>query len=213
MMMSINEETRARIITAANDLFEQAGRADFPTVDAVRRASKTGMGDASLVMKDWRRMQAATAAPVAVAVPDRLRQVHAAALASLWTEAQEIANEALNAAQTAWDVERAQAEALRGEMSDAFEAQAREIAAAQLKIVELEANAKIAAAELVRERDSARNEANHAREEAAELRGQLNATQKQQDALLHAVATRSAKAEPKTPAPAKTTRAKKADTL
>jgi len=196
--MNINEETRERIITAANELFEQAGRAAYPTVDIVRRKSKTNMNDASAVMRDWRRMQTASAAPVAVAVPDRLRQVHAAALASLWTEAQEIANEALNAAQTAWDAERTEAEALRGEMSDAFEAQVRQLEAAQLRIAELVAKAETAAAELADVRDSALKEVGQAREEAAKLRGQLEATQMQQAALTHALAARTAIAEPKT---------------
>ena len=55
--VEINEETRNRIIAAANQLFEQAGRASFPTVDAVRRTARANMNDASAVMKDWRRMQ------------------------------------------------------------------------------------------------------------------------------------------------------------
>ena len=64
--MDISQETRERIVSAANQLYEQADRLDFPTVDAVRRVSKTNMNDASAVMKEWRRMQTATAAPVAV---------------------------------------------------------------------------------------------------------------------------------------------------
>ena len=265
-MMSINEETRGRILTAANELYDQAGRADFPTVDAVRRLSKTGMGDASSVMKEWRKMQSATAVPVAVAVPDRVQQASQAALLTIWGEAQEIAHENLKAAQVAWDAERNEAETLRGQMSSAFEIQAAELEAAQIRILELEANAKTAAAELadVRDsareegiqsrveatklrvqldaaqeqqaalrlrivgfeanaktaatelvdvRDSSREEARQAREEAAKLRGQLDATQEQQAALMHALAQRNAKGGPTALAPKSTTKTIKAYTV
>ena len=159
-------------------------------------------------------MQSATAVPVAVAVPDRVQQASQVALLTIWGEAQEIAHENLKAAQVAWDAERNEAETLRGQMSSAFEIQAAELEAAQLRIVELEANAKTAAAELADVRDSAREEASRAREEAAKLRGQLDATQEQQAALMHALAQRNAKAEPTAPAPTnKTIKANKAGTL
>lgn len=144
--MDINQDTRERIISAANQLFEQAGRADFPTVDTVRRLAKTNMGDTSAVMKEWRKMQTATAAPVAVTVPDRVQQASQAALVALWGDAQEMANESLRAAQTAWDAERAEAETLRGELSAAFESQASELDALQARFTELEAAHASAAA-------------------------------------------------------------------
>src|SRR5690554_5394962 len=139
--MEIKQEHRERIIAAANQLFEQGGRVDFPTVDAVRRLSKTNMHDARAVMREWRRMQTATAAPVAVAVPDRVQQTHHAALVVLWSEAQDIANESLSAAQAAWDAERAEAEKLRVELSIAFESQASELEALQTRLAELERKA------------------------------------------------------------------------
>jgi chromosome segregation ATPase len=137
--MEINEETRSRIIAAANQLFEQAGRAGFPTVDAVRRAARTSMNDASAVMKEWRRMQTATATAVVVVIPDRLQQASQAALATMWAEAQDLANETLNTTQTAWDAERVEAEKLRVELSSAFESQAAEIESWQSRFAELEA--------------------------------------------------------------------------
>lgn len=136
--MEIAQEVRNRIVASANQLYEQAGRADFPTVDAVRRHAKVDMNAASTVMKEWRRMQTATPAPVAVVVPDRLRQVSDTALASLWAEAQEIANEALRAAQASWDAERAEAEAIREQVASAFQAQAVELDAATARVAELE---------------------------------------------------------------------------
>lgn len=136
--MDFSQETRERIVAAANTLYEQAGREAFPTVDAVRRASRSNMNDASAVMREWRRMQTATAAPVAVAVPDRVQLVSQAAIAALWSEAQGIAAEALRGAQADWERERAEAEALRGELAAAFEAQAAELDAAGARMAELE---------------------------------------------------------------------------
>jgi hypothetical protein len=54
--MDINPEIRERILNAAQQLFEGSGRLELPTVDAVRRLSKTNMNDASSVMKEWRRL-------------------------------------------------------------------------------------------------------------------------------------------------------------
>lgn len=170
--MQINQETRDRITVAADQLFNDAGRANFPTVDAVRRMSKTNMNDASAVMKDWRRMQTATAAPVAVAVPERVQHASQAALAAMWSEAQEIANESLKAAQVAWDVERGEAETLRDELSTAFEAQAAELDLAQRKLGELEAcmtSAEQQAADLRRQLAGATERAGTAEARAVEI--------------------------------------------
>jgi hypothetical protein len=41
--MDINPEIRERILNAAQQLFEASGRLELPTVDAVRRLSKTNM--------------------------------------------------------------------------------------------------------------------------------------------------------------------------
>jgi colicin import membrane protein len=55
-------------------------------------------------------------------------------LSALWTEAQELANEALHVAQTAWNAERAQAEKLRVELLSAFETQGAGFEALRLKL-------------------------------------------------------------------------------
>jgi colicin import membrane protein len=62
-------------------------------------------------------------------------------LSALWTEAQELANEALHVVQTAWDVERAELEKLRIELSSAFETQGTELEALRLKLAEVEKGA------------------------------------------------------------------------
>ena len=115
-------------------MYEELGRSEFPTVAAVRSRAATDMNAASIVMRQWRRAQTTQSAPVAIDVPDKVRTAHSAALASLWSEAQAVANTSLSAAQAAWDTERGEAEALRGELSDAFEAQHRELQTAQAQI-------------------------------------------------------------------------------
>ena len=132
--MDIAQDIKDRITVAANALYEELGRSEFPTVAAVRSRAATDMNAASIVMRQWRRAQTTQSSPVAVEVPDKVRTAHGAALASLWAEAQALANTGLSAAQAAWDTERAEAEALRGELSDAFEAQHRDLETAQAQI-------------------------------------------------------------------------------
>jgi colicin import membrane protein len=156
--MDINPEIRERILNAAQTLFEQAGRKDLPTVDAVRKLSKTNMNDASAIMKEWRRLQIVSASAAVVSVPERVSQASAAALSTLWTEAQELANESLNVAQAAWDAERAEAEKLRVELSAAFETQGAELEAVKGKLAEVERHASAAAAAAEAERVESRRQ-------------------------------------------------------
>jgi chromosome segregation ATPase len=123
----IPADVRERIVKAAAELFEQAGHQTFPPVDRVRRLARVDMNAASAVMREWRREQTARAAPVAVQVPDAVVQAGNQALATLWTQAQQLANESLQATQAAWEVERAELDTLRHELSSAFEAQAGEL--------------------------------------------------------------------------------------
>lgn len=71
---NIPADVRERIIAAAAELYEQAGRENLPTVDAVRRAARADMNTTSAVMREWRRAQTAQAAPVAVTVPEVVTQ-------------------------------------------------------------------------------------------------------------------------------------------
>jgi chromosome segregation ATPase len=141
--MEISRETLDRIFAAADELYAaQADRSTFPTVDAVRKAARVNMNDASSGMREWRRAQTAQAAPVAVQVPEAVQQANGAALVALWQEAQELANESLRAAQAGWDAERAEAETLNKQIGDAYEAQASELKEAQARIAELEASVR-----------------------------------------------------------------------
>ncbi|UNU01223.1 DNA-binding protein [Xanthomonas translucens] len=142
--MDLSKETRDRIFAAAEALFDQAGREVFPTVDAVRKAAKVNMNDASTAMKEWRRTQARPA-QAAAQVPEAVQQAAGTAVVALWQAAQEVANDALRAAQAGWEAERLEAEALTTQMADAYEAQALELTAAQARIAELEAAVQQAA--------------------------------------------------------------------
>src|SRR5471032_2749183 len=137
VIMELPPSTRDRIFSAANTLYEEAGRQTFPTVDAVRKSAKVNMNDASTGMRAWRRSQTAQIAPVTVQVPSTLQQSSATALIALWSEAVAMANETLRAAQTGWDAERAEAEALREQMASAYEAQAVELEATQVDVIRL----------------------------------------------------------------------------
>jgi chromosome segregation ATPase len=156
--MDTNPEVRERILAAAAQLFEAAGRKELPTVDAVRKLSRTSMNDASAVMREWRRLQIVSASAAVVSVPERVAQANQAALSALWTEAQELANESLNVAQAAWDAERAEAEKLRVELSSAFETQGAELEALKGKLAEVEGKAAAAAAAAEAEREEARRQ-------------------------------------------------------
>jgi len=187
--MELAQETRERIFTAADSLYEQAGRTAFPTVDAVRKAAKVSMGNASIGMKDWRRTQTAQAAPVVVQVPETIQRASHAALAAVWQEAQELANESLRAAQAGWDAERAEAETLNKQMADAYETQAAELETAQARIAELEAAVDNAAQhaeqqrKMIEEIDTAltnlRQKAATAEARANELRAELDHAHKE----------------------------------
>jgi chromosome segregation ATPase len=145
--MELAKDTRERIFAAANSLYEQAGRAgNFPTVDAVRKLAKVNMNDASVGMKEWRRTQTAQAAPVAVQVPEAIQQASGIALAALWHEAQELANESLRAAQAGWDAERTEAETLNKQMADAYESLVVDLEASQAAASRFQSEAEASSA-------------------------------------------------------------------
>src|SRR6266403_1659417 len=95
---------------------------------------------------DPRRMPRRRAATAVIAVPDRVQHAASTAVAALWAEAQELANESLNVAQSAWETERTEAEKQRVELSGAFDAQAAELESLRAKVAELQGAAIQAAA-------------------------------------------------------------------
>ncbi|MFA4475379.1 DNA-binding protein [Xanthomonas perforans] len=187
----IPADVRERIIAAATDLFEQSGRETMPTVDAVRRAARVDMNAASAVMKEWRRAQTAQAAPVAVAVPEVVQQASSAAVATIWQQAQELANESLRSAQAAWETERAELDAMRQELAEAFERQAGELEATTAELTAEKAAAEKLAQELtaVRQELAAASErAATAEARAGELRTELDRAHEDADQARRALA-------------------------
>lgn len=173
--MDMPRETRDRIFAAADSLFEQAGRDTFPTVDAVRRVARVNMNDASAGMKEWRRAQTVKTAPVVVQVPDVVQQTAGAAIATIWQQAQQLANESLEAAQVAWDAERAEVDTLRRELSDAYEAQATELEQARAQIEQQE--------QAIKRAEQQAAQAAAAQESARTAHAALSEAQKRADGL------------------------------
>jgi chromosome segregation ATPase len=145
---TIPADVRERVIAAAVDLYEQAGRERFPTVDAVRRASRADMNAVSAVMKEWRQAQTTQAAPVAVAVPEVVQQANAAAVASMWQQATDLANQSLRSAQTAWEAERQELDDMRAELANSYEAQAADLEAVKRQLADNEAKVAVQVLEL-----------------------------------------------------------------
>jgi colicin import membrane protein len=132
--MDIDQAIRERVLVAAKALYEESGRTDFPTVAAVRAKAGVDMNAASVVMKEWRRLQTTTAAPVEVVVPPAVIQAAQVLVANLWKDAQDLANDSLLAAQAGWDAERVEAETLRSQLSEAFEGVRAEFEALQAQL-------------------------------------------------------------------------------
>lgn len=157
MTSNLPLDARERVFAAASQIFEESGRQTMPTVDQVRRLAKVDMHAATAAMREWRRQQTAQAAPIAVTVPEVVAKANEQAIAQLWTQAQELANQSLREAQSAWDAERVELDQMRVELSDAFETQADELELAKSRIEALENEARetaaIAAAELQKLRD------------------------------------------------------------
>lgn len=123
----IPTDVRERVIAAAAELYQQAGRERFPTVDAVRRLSRADMNSVTVLMREWRQSQTTQAAPVAVMIPDAVQQAHAVAVAAMWSQATELANQSLRSAQAGWEAERQDLDDMRSELATGYEVQAAEL--------------------------------------------------------------------------------------
>jgi len=222
MTQQIPADIRERIIQAAADLYDQGGRQSLPTVDQVRRTARVDMNAASAVMREWRRAQTTQAAPVAVQVPEAVQQAGGAAVATIWQKAQELANESLHAAQAGWEAERAELDAIRQELAEAYEAQAAELvqvqaaaeaanqanqkkierAGQELAAIRAELTqattraerAEAAATEIERRAGELRTELNHAHQETQDARAERDKAQQAAAAQLDQVRGELAKA-------------------
>lgn len=136
--MKNGSEAFERVWSAADALFAQTNRSGFPTVDAVRKAAQVNMNDASAAMREWRQRQLERASRTDVAVPVAVERTFRQALETLWLAAHASAGQALEAAQAAWDHEKAEADALSAEMGEAFDAQGRELTSVRETLAALE---------------------------------------------------------------------------
>jgi colicin import membrane protein len=123
----IPSETVKRITAAADKIYEDCGRQSFPNVDTVRRAARVNMNDASSVMRAWRRARTEAAAPLASPIPTTVQEAGQAMLGAVWSAAIAATNTRLQGAQTAWEQERADAEACRAQLATAFDDQGAEL--------------------------------------------------------------------------------------
>lgn len=126
---SIPAEVRERVHRIASDLYTQNGLRAFPALDEVRKRANVDMNVASLLLKEWRKIQPASAAPLAGGLPAAVREAGVLAIQSVWEQAQQLANQHLDTAQAAWQAERDELDALRAELAAAFEQQAAELEA------------------------------------------------------------------------------------
>jgi colicin import membrane protein len=169
---AIPSDVRARIIEAANQLFEEAGGARFPAVADVRRLAKTDMNATSSVMREWKRQQTAKPEPVAVAVPELVQQAGMEQLAVVWSVAQDLANASLRSAQASWAVEREEMESMRQELAQLYEGQARELEDAQQALgvaIRAKEEAERSAAELAERLNIQQSRADQAEARAQEI--------------------------------------------
>jgi colicin import membrane protein len=153
-IMEISQSVLDRIFKAADELYAEAGRGSFPTVDAVRKRARVNMNDASSGMKAWRRAQTSTCSPMPAQLPPDLQASCMSALTGLWTEATNLANESLRAAQAGWESERANADLLAKEMAAAFDVQSSEVEAAEHEITRLNSLLEAASLDAARMRSA-----------------------------------------------------------
>lgn len=135
--MAISSEIKERIFAAANELHANGEAGTFPSVEAVRQASRANMNTVVEAMKEWRQNQRKQVQAVREPLPVELHGVVQSMGQSLWETAQQLANESLDAAKVAFETEKSDLIQLSAEQSEAFEAQAAELEAAQANIAEL----------------------------------------------------------------------------
>jgi colicin import membrane protein len=179
-------EIARRITTAADQLYEENGRASFPNVDAVRRRARGNMNDASGVMRAWRRAQSAAAAPLAVAIPSAVQEAAQALLTTVWNSAISSANVNLQTAQAGWELERAEAEACRHQLATAFDSQTEELSAAFADLRALEQKLSVHRTEVsaaIESRDALLQKVSAAESRAATAEARAQEIEKRADDL------------------------------
>lgn len=129
----------SRVAKAADEIFANSGdKAKIPKVDDVRRLAAVSMNDASNGMEIWRKRKLREAESAPVSVPESVMQRFVSSLGEAWMEAQQLANNSLQAAQKSWDLERDEFERERINMAESFDLQAQELADLKKEILKVE---------------------------------------------------------------------------
>lgn len=168
--MALSQEIRERIYAAADELHAASETGEYPSVEAVRQASRAGMNNVVEAMQGWRQAQRKQVQSVREPLPAGLLTVLQTAGQTLWETAQQLANESLDAARASFESEKSDLLQLSAEQSDAYETLATELQAAQSRIAELEeADRKSAETlhELQKQNDQGRAELAAANQRAA----------------------------------------------
>lgn len=132
--MALSQDIKERIFAAADVLHAESATGEFPSVEAVRQASRSGMNNVVEAMKEWRQNQRKQVQTVREPLPVELHSVVQAMGQSLWETAQQLANESLDAAKVAFETEKSDLIQLSAEQSESFEAQGRELDSANERI-------------------------------------------------------------------------------
>ena len=143
--MALSQEIKERIFAAADELFAASPTGELPSVEAVRQSSRAGMNNVVEAMKEWRQNQRKQVQTVREPLPAELLGVVQNMGHSLWETAQQLANESLEAAKSAFEAEKGDLIQLSTEQSEAYEKQAGELDKVQARVIELERNAEAAA--------------------------------------------------------------------
>lgn len=130
----MNQEIKDRIFAAADALFADSTTGDFPNVEAVRQKSRANMNYVVEALKEWRQRQRQSVQAVREPLPDQLRDTVLTMGHAIWETAQHLANDALEAARTAFEAEKADLAKLSDEQSEAFEALRTELETTQAKL-------------------------------------------------------------------------------
>jgi chromosome segregation ATPase len=168
--MALSQDIKERIFAAANALHAASETGEFPSIEEVRQESRAGMNNVVEAMKEWRQNQRKQVQDVREPLPVEMLGKVQEMGQSLWKTAQGLANEALNAARVAFEIEKDDLIQLSKEQSEAFEAQTAELEAALARIADLErqtTDATEAAQAMAQELDETSRARRAAEQEAA----------------------------------------------
>lgn len=122
--MTINQEIKERIFTAADELYAASKDGEYPRIEDVRQLSRAGMNTVAEVMKEWRQLQRKQIQTIREPIPADLQVVLQEMGQSLWATALQLVNNSLEAARATFEAERTDLIELSEQLSEAFDKQA-----------------------------------------------------------------------------------------